>query len=427
MGLKGKLRNNEFVKNAMTLTAGTSIAQLLPILIYPLLSRLYTPDDFGLFSIFASLTSILSVLATGKYEMSVLLAKTKEDAYNVVGLVVSIAACVLLLSLIVLMCLSDRLGVWFGISDLSHWFFLSPLAAFSIIIYNLYNEWSVRSKRFKVLALNKLINSLCVSIGKLSFGVVKIFSAGLVVGDTLGRFLSAVGCAVRMFYFEKGFIKSLSFDQFKKLAIRFSNFPKYYLPSELINTIGGQLPIFLIGYFFSKTEVGYFGMTLSVLSIPVSMISYSVRDTFRQKANENIIATGSSRELFLKTFKVLSVFALCGLVLIFFMPGLFSYVLGEQWRISGQYAQIILPMVLLSFISNSLSGIIVITEKLRVAFWFQIYYFSVTLFSILLGYYLFNDMKFMLLMFAIGRGSAYFLEIFLSYKYSVIDEKEIKE
>jgi hypothetical protein len=100
------------------------------------------------------------------------------------------------------------------------------------------------------------------------------------------------------------------------------------------------------------------------------------------------------------------------------LPDIFSLVLGEQWRIAGEYSQILLPMIAINFISTSFSGVIFITEKMKVDFIWVIYYVGVTVISLLLGCILFQNMKSTLIFFSIGRSSAYLAYIFLTYKFS---------
>jgi O-antigen/teichoic acid export membrane protein len=77
---------SEFAKNVLTLMTGTTIAQAIPIAISPILTRIYTPEDFGVFALYMSLASIISVVATGRYELAIMLPKKDDDAINIVAL-----------------------------------------------------------------------------------------------------------------------------------------------------------------------------------------------------------------------------------------------------------------------------------------------------------------------------------------------------
>ena len=420
----------EFTKNALILTVGTGIAQFFPILFYPILGRIFTPVDFGILATLASITSILSVLSTGKYESSILIAETKQNAANIVGLVILISFLFLSVSLIFFQLFSNQISLWFNEPSLKAFLFIPPLSAFSIVIYNCYNEWCVRNKYFITLSWNKIINSSATTLSKLLLGIVKIASNGLIIGDLIGRMISAIGCVLRVLKKDKAVFLQISFKNMMILAKKHIEFPKYQLPDQLLSKIGGILPVLFIGAYFKSVEVGFYAMTMNILSVPLSTIGLAVRDVFRQRANEDYIINGNCFKVYIRLLKVISLSGLIGfLCLIFILPNLFSFVLGEQWLIAGQYSQILLPMITLSFISMSLSGVLIITNKMKISMYWQIYYVLSTVISLFIGFFFFRSIKMVLICFVIGRCSAYILYILLSYRFSkgnMVDSNMVK-
>lgn len=429
--MKNKILNyfkgKDFLKNASVLLLGTASAQFLPIIFYPILTRIYSPSDFGLFASLSAITTILVTLSTGKYEFSILITETKKDGVSVIHLVLFFSSCILLLVTILFLVFSDSIASLMNNQELKKWILISPVTAFFIVIFNSFNEWCVKNKYFTPLSYNKVINAGATTFSKVFFGFVGVLSAGLVIGDSLGRFISALGCVIRGIKKDRDLFLKIDIENSKKLLFKYINFPKYTLPAQLLNTLGGQLPIFLIGYFFSKNDVGFFSMTIIILSIPIKVISQAIRDVFRQKANQELKAKGSCRHIYVKLFKMLSLVSLVVVCVVFyFLPYLFSLVLGEEWEASGEFAQILSPMIVLSFISNALGGVLIITENLKPALYWQIYYVTVALFSLLISGFLFNDnIKQVLIIYASAMSSAYILQIILSYHYSeikIIDE-----
>ncbi len=414
--LSGK---GEFTKNAFILTLGTSIAQIIPMIFYPIIGRIFTPAQFGVLEILGSITSILVVLATGKYESSILITKTKKEAANIIGLILFLSSIVLSISLIILLVFEKQFSELFHNQELSKWLFVPPILAFVIIIFNTYNEWCVRNKYFVYLSWNKISNTTANTLSKLFFGLIKITSNGLIVGELIGRSISAGTCIYRALKKDKREFLQISFKQIRISAKKYIEFPKYIMPDQLLSQIGGALPILFIGFYFNSVEVGFYGMTLMVLTAPMNIISSSVRDVFRQRANEDYMKYGNCITIYKRLFKNLSLIGLIGLFGLFFiLPNLFSIVLGKQWQISGVYSQILLPMIILSFISMSMSGVLIITGKMKISMYWQIYYVVITLIALLIGVYLFNSVLMTLLCLTIGRGSAYIIYIILSYKYS---------
>ncbi|MDO5615015.1 MAG: oligosaccharide flippase family protein [Cruoricaptor ignavus] len=415
-----KFIKGDFKKNALVLAGGTAVSQIINVIFYPILGRLFTPEEFGVFALLNTIVSILSVIATLKYEDAILIAKTKKEVVNIISLCLLLSVGILTVIFVTILCFSSFLANQLGVQDVAKWLFLCPINALALVVFNLYNEWCVKNKYFSYLSVNKVTSASTLSLGKLFFGMSKYFSGGgLILGDTIGRFATSIICVYRGWRLEKDFGSHFSFPMIKSSLKKYNDFPKFYLPDQLINKLGQALPIVLLGIFYTEKEVGFFSMTLAVLSLPVSVISIALKDVFRQKANQDFMEYGNCRPIFRKLFIRLFLLAFVGcLVLFFFMPSLFSLFLGEQWYMAGVYSQILLPMIAFSFVSMSLSGVLVIAKKLKQSMYWQILYLLITLLSLYIGYWYFKDIIFTLIIFSIGRSLAYAVYIAMSYKYA---------
>jgi O-antigen/teichoic acid export membrane protein len=256
-------------------------------------------------------------------------------------------------------------------------------------------------------------------LSKVFFGFVRIVGNGLVVGDLLGRTISAGTCVYRGLKNDREAFLHIDKKKFKPLSRKYINFPKYNMPDQLLSSFGVAMPVFLLGAFFNNTEVGYYSMTMNVLSVPISIISAAIRDVFRQRANEDYLKKGNCIDIYKKLLFLLTIVSLfVAVVAIFSLPWIFSFFLGKKWVIAGEYAQILLPMIIIDFISSSLSGVFIITNKLKESMFWQFYYVGITLISLLIGSIYFKTVQYTLICFAIGRGSAYLLYILLSLKFA---------
>lgn len=415
-----KLRSSDFIKNSITLSGGVAVAQFLPMLFYPVLGRVFTAEEFGLLATITSVTSILAVVATGKYESGILIASTKREAATLAVLSLFISLIFLIVSYFLLQfVMGDTLSVWLKEPHLRQWLFVCPVAAFSIVVFNVYNEWCVRQKYFKGLSANKIVNSGAIVLFKTLFGFVKVVPQGLVVGDTLGRMVSAAVCVVRALARDGAEFCKVSFGEMKRCAVKFAEFPKFTMPGQLLNTIGMQFPILFIAAFFSKADVGHFSMAMAIFAIPITVISGAVRDVFRQRANEDYRTQGNCLAIFKRVTLILSLTALAALaVFVWFLPDLTMLFLGKQWFLAGRYAQYLSVAMALSFVSNSLSGVFIVAEKLRALFYWQVYYVASTLLAVILGGLVFKSMVATMILFSLMRGSAYLLSIVMTYIYA---------
>jgi O-antigen/teichoic acid export membrane protein len=417
--LNGLQLKGEFVKNAFTLTIGTSIAQAFPILLYPILGRIFQPAEFGLLATLSSITSILTVLATGKYESSILITRTKKDAANVVGLVLLLSSSFLIISFLVLQLFSNDFSEWFNEPKLKIWLFVCPISALSIIIFNCYNEWCVRNKYFVSLSWNKITNSASTTLSKLFFGLVKISSNGLVIGDLTGRLISAGSCIFRGLQKDKNAFLQISLNRMSVLSKRYMEFPKYLLPDQLFDTLNSQLPTLIIAYFFLSTKVGYYAMAGNVLSVPASIISVAVRDVFRQRANEEWIRIGNCKNIYNKVVRMmLLVIVPTSIGLMLILPDLFSLLLGKNWRIAGIYARILMPNVAILFMFQVVEAVFVIANKMKASFFWQIYSIALTITSLFIGCFMFKDINRTLICYVIARCIANLTRFYMTYNYS---------
>ncbi len=417
--LKGFSNENDFVRKSFILTLGTVIAQTIPLLFYPILTRLFLPKEFGLLAILVSITAIINVISTGKYETAILIAKDKKDAVNLIGVSLFLSFMFSILAIILFLFFSNILIDILHQPRLASWIFLCPLLSFLISIYQCYNEWVVRENKFSNLAVNKIINSSSITFSNLFYGVVRLSQGGLILGELTGRFLSAISCvysAIRVDFYT---FKSISWKRMLFLSRINSSCPKYVLPGQLLNTIAGQVSILLIAFFFTEREVGLYSMTGMILYVPVSLISLTVRDVFRQKANEEFKAKGNCKSIYLKTFKIVFILSfIVFLILFLILPMSISFFLGDKWREVGVYAQILCPTMMISFVAECFWGMFFIANKMKSVLLLQAQFLIFTISAIVIGHLLFHDIKYTLICYTIGRSIVYLINLRMTFLFA---------
>lgn len=410
---------SSFGKNIFTLTIGTTIAQILPFVFYPILGRIYNPEEFGFFYGVISIIPILTILSTGMLENAILIAETEVESNVIIKLILFRSVVILTLlaffgyTIFMLTDFFDKYKIY------TNWIIVAVLISLFTVIYNVFNEWSIRLKQFRNLSLNKIYNSSFTSISKVFSKYFTFFSNGLIIGELIGKFFTSLICVFSILKFNKKILLPSSINQYKDAYNKHKNFPKYMLPDQLINTIGGSVHVYIIGIYFTASELGYLSMALSLLTVPVTVISSAIKDVFRQKANELYITTGSCRELYVKLLKpilILGLFIFVGLY--FIVPFSFSLLLGKNWLIAAKYAQYLMPMFLFNFVSMSLGGVLIIANQIKVSFYWQIYNVVTTVFSLLAGAIYFNNLIITLILFMMAKSSSYLIYIILSYNYT---------
>jgi len=393
-------KKGSFIFNVLTLATGTSIAQAIPVVISPLLARVYTPENFGTFALFMSITGILSVIATGRYALAVMLPEKDEESMNILILSILMACGVSLIILIIVFIFNNQITKLLDNQEMSKWLYFVPLTILLIASYQALNYWSIRNKQFKTVSFSKIGKSIARAAISISFGLLKLGSVGLIIGNLVGQLVATLILGLQVWKNDKNKKKIISKEKIKRGAKKYKNFPKYSTWSALLNTASVQVPILMLTPFFGSEVVGFYFLSHRVLTMPMSLLGKAVGQTFFQKASEN---RNDRKRLQYITFEVYKKLVYTGcfplLIITFFGKEIFSFIFGAQWIIAGKYAQILSIWILLVFIASPLSTLFVVLKKLKQGLIADIILFSSRVASLLIGAMYFKNIEISIIIF----------------------------
>ncbi len=411
-------QKNPIRKNLFSLVSGTVVAQLFSLTFYPILTRIFTPEDFGLLSALSAISAIIVVFASGKYEEAIIISRSKEEAINIASLALFFSFLFCSVLLVLLCFFSNQFLNLINQSSLQGWIYLAPIISFFIIIYTTFNEWCVKKATFSKLATNKIINSASINLSKYLFGYIRI-GGGLVYGELLGRGLSAFSSFFYWIKDDRASFRNISLKRMRELVIFHINFPKYNILGNSLCTLTGTLPVFFLSSYFGNVVLGYYAMAVSVSAIPMTFIGQSIMDVLRNKASSDFEKDGKCREIYHNFFrKTLLPIVIIFLSILYFFPSIFAFVLGVQWRNSGIFVQILSISIILDFISAILMPIWVIAKKQKNKLYWQFFYLCIMTFFMILGCVIFNDDKMAVVCISIARSLGCFASIYYTWKYS---------
>jgi len=382
---------SEFSRNVLTLMTGTTIAQAIPIAISPILTRIYTPEDFGVFALYMSVASLLSVMATGRYELAIMLPKKDEDAINIVALSILIAFFVSFISFLIVFIFNAQITNLLGNPEISSWLYFIPITVLLTGIYQSFNYWSNRKKQYKRLATSRVVQSGTTSASNLAMGFGGFGSSGLILGGVLGQVVATWILGTRIFKSDlELFKKSVNSLKIFALIKKYIKMPMLNLPNAVIDGFRLSGITILIAKYFTVASLGQFSLAWKMLQMPMSLIGSSISQVFFQK-----IASSKKSELYylVKQFivkaslSILPVF----IVIYFFSVDIFSFVFGEKWKIAGEIASVLSPWIFINFISSPIANVFIILNKQEIVLYASIVYMIVPIFILLL----FNDFGFM--------------------------------
>ncbi len=368
--------------------SGTAIAQAIPIIISPILTRIYLPENFGIFATYLAIASILSVISTGRYELAIMLPKKNSDAANILALTILVLSGTTLL----LFALTTTFGNYLVITllkrpEITPWIYFIPITVFISGITTSLGFWFNRENKYKRLSFFRITQNATTSATNLTMGFLNFEVGGLIGGSILGPGLASTIYAKKIWNDYPAFHKLIFKLKIMALAKRYIRFPKYDIPSTLINISSNQLPFILFNSYFGAHFAGLYYLTQRVLQTPISFVSASILDVFKNEAAKNFKEHGNAKAIYISTFKRLVFLSVAPSILLYFIIiPLFVIFFGEQWRTAGEAAQILVPMLFMRFVSSPLSFMFYIGEKQKQNLMIQ----SLFLISVLASFY-FND------------------------------------
>ena len=359
---------SEFFRNVATMMTGTAVAQAIPFLISPVLSRLYTPEEFGVLALFMSVAAVIGIISTGRYELAIMLPAEKRDAQNLILLSLSFSLLVSVLTLILVILLREPILAFFESPELAPWLYLIPVMVLAMGFYQTFNYWSTRNKTFRLNAASRISQSAVASSGQLTLGIMKTGSAGLIAGVIAGQITSALVLSWKTFRHFSDLKSAVSMADMKMNAKRYSDFLKINTPHAFVDSLKNEGIVYLIIYFFTKGILGSYAFAYRILKAPVSLIGNSLYQVFYQKASRAMQEGIPIRPMVLRIYRNLFLLGLPAFGLLFlFTPQIFSFVFGDKWLMAGQIAQILIPWLFLNFLATPVSCLTVVMNKQKEA------------------------------------------------------------
>nr|WP_249315571.1 oligosaccharide flippase family protein [Bacillus sp. FJAT-49711] len=382
---------------------GTTIAQALPIAASPILTRIFTPDDFGILALFLSITSIIGVMITGRYELAIMLPKEDKEAVNLVALSITIAAGISLFLLTLIIIFGEQISALLGNSQIYPWLFFVPLSLFLTGIFQAFNYWSNRKLQYKRIANATISKSTTTAGMNIGIGVMQSGAAGLVLGNVLGQLAATVQLVVKSIKKGKISFSYVTLKEMTLLAKKYDRFPKVSIWSAMLNTASLQLPVFVLSTGFSSAIVGFFSLSQRVLSIPMSVLGSAFGQVFFQTSTK--LKEEDPKGLTQVTYRSYKYMLLIGVIPISIIFGfgdiIFSFVFGKEWQIAGEYARILSVWLLLVFISSPLALLYTVMNREGTLFLFNLSMFVSRAIVLLFGIFYFKDAYITIILFSV--------------------------
>ena len=363
-GWRGRLRawrHDRFLRRVAVLSSGTIVGQLVLLLATPLLTRLYSPAEFGAFAVFSALTAILGTVICLRYEQAIPIV-AEADVAALVG--ISLASTLLLNLLLagLVLLAGPALADLMGAPDLAGLLWLLPA---SMLLWGLtlpLTMVSLRRGAFRGNALNKTLQMGSQAAGQLGLGLAGTGVGGLVVGY-------CVGYVVRLGHFllllkpaEWRRLRAVRRRQLVQLARAHRAYPLLATPAALLQASTQMLPTVLVALLYGPAMAGWFGLAQRMLELPVRLLGMTTSQVFLTEIGRSDAAV--VHRLFVTTSRRFLVLGLIGMApLLLLGPWLFALVFGEAWRPAGILVQCLVPAQLARFVVVPVSQVLNVLQR----------------------------------------------------------------
>ncbi|MCB8266163.1 type 8 capsular polysaccharide synthesis protein Cap8K [Staphylococcus aureus] len=349
------MRLNKFIGDSFLMILSSGIAQVILIITTPIITRLYSPTEFGELTIFSNIAMILIPIINARYDL--LIVNTKNDrSANILSQISFLISLLILLILIPIFAISAWLYPNFILD-----FIFIIIMLFLVSLTNIFTNYLNKERKYKVLSLINVFRAGSMALLQIIFGLLALGSLGLIIGFSLSYI---AGITLGYKTFKKHFNIVRDKEETKALFLENKNQLVYSTPSILLNSLSFSVVVFFIGILYTNTEVGIYGMAIRVLGIPVTIISLGLSKIFMQQVNDYYIEYGNFRNLLLKFSSILVIVSIILYVpLYLFSEELVNILLGHSWVDAITVIKIVIPLFVIRLIVSTVSLSVIVLQK----------------------------------------------------------------
>lgn len=363
--------NRGFLRHLATLLGGTAAGQVIALLAAPFLARLYGPADFALVSAFVGISTILSIIATLRFDLALLLPERDSDA----GVVFQLVVLILVVTTVLISFLLWLLGPWLAavlpaFATAAPVLPLIPVMTLAIGGYQILAAWANRDRAYRQMAGASILNQGCNVVVAVVIGWLKMIGNGLLAGRLVGQALSALWFAVSL---RARFPRANArFSELCVAAHRYRQFPYFNVPYSLLGALSQELLVFALLAFHHVGVAGHFVLVRTVLLLPARYLSSSLGLVFFREASQ-MFGTPALEDLTLKVMRHLGV-AVAPLTVFFIVwsEEIFVLAFGSDWRAAGKIAAWYAPVGFLFLFTSWPERLYEVSERQRVSLGIEI-------------------------------------------------------
>lgn len=348
------LKHSDFVRSLLTLMTGTTIAAAIPVLCSPILTRIYTPEDIGIFAAIATVISILIPVITLRYDVALMLPKRHIDAGYIALLSLIIVILLTILSLVFIILKPAYLMNYLSVEDESG-FIIIPFALGIAASANIYSALLNRQKKYRQLSQIKIYYAAFSTAIMILFGYFHANFIGLLYGFLLGWSIAGAYGLVKNLSLLRSSYRNFQFTHLRKLIKKYKKFPTFGTLGAFIGGVALNYHIILFAAFYTPEVVGLIFLVQRVLQNPLNIIRQAYSQVFFQKITTRK-TMAHRRKLYFQSFGLLSIISILCIIAVQLLPtNSMAFIFGEEWGQILPWMKVLVFWICIQFVPSTLS------------------------------------------------------------------------
>ena len=356
---------NSVICQVTSVVGGTAAAQALNTIILPVISRIYSPSDYGVMAVYASVIAITTQIVSFQYHLGIALPKRSCYAYALVVSSLLIQLSMICIFTILLYICGDYILHMLSLSTVIPYKFLIPVGLFAIGTYNTLTQLCIREGLFGAIGQTKVSQCLSGAAVKIGLGLLGFRPSGLLLG-TIASQAGGITTLAQALRRKRSFCFP-SKHLLRRVLVKYRKFPMYRTWDAVLNSIGTNFSPMMLSSLYSLREAGLFSMACSILHIPTTFIGSALGQVFLQRA-ANAQNHGNISQISIRAYTLMLRIGFYPILLISFIaPRMFAVFLGPRWADAGIYAILLVPYIAYNFTYSPMTMLYVILNKQEIA------------------------------------------------------------
>lgn len=346
-------------------------AQAIAALSMPVLTRLYSPSDFNLLAVYASVLGLIAVVSSLRFNIAIPLPEEPVEGLSLLILSLMSTAGFACLTALPVIFAPEATAKLLGQPALRPYLWMIPIGVGLASSYDSLQYWASRKRQFALITRTRMVRAVGGAGTQLGIGFVQLSPFGLILGHMIYGGLGVVGLARALWRDDRSLLQTITWTRLWSAARAYRKQPFFSVPEAVFNTVGLELAIIIIAAAAVGPEAGFLTLAMRVMGLPMALIGSSVAQVFLVEAPVRARA-GTLSPFTRRTMRALLKTGAPPLILAGALsPWLFPVVFGAEWARAGVIVAWLTPMFILQFIASPVSMMFLVTGRVALIMWLQ--------------------------------------------------------